>query len=183
MEKDNVPEDSKNNEESCAPDSNECESSEVCETCERLSAKIKELEDKYVRAYADFENTKKRLEKEKYQGLEYANEAILRDLLPLLDTLDSAVGVFKEDFNDLESALDSIKKGILLTIEKFSAILQKHGVSEIPTDGEFDPNIHNAIMQVKDEGKNDGEISGVLQKGYTYKERVLRPSMVSITKN
>ncbi|RAX53139.1 nucleotide exchange factor GrpE [Helicobacter sp. 16-1353] len=151
--------------------------------------KIKELEDRYVRAYAEFENVKKRLEREKYQSLEYANEMILKDLLPVLDTLESALNGIDLDSKDstdsanLKEKLQSVKNGIQLTLENFLKALNKHGITPIPADKEFDPNLHNAIMQVKDESKNDGEISQVMQKGYKYKERVIRPSMVSITKN
>lgn len=149
---------------------------------EQKDLQIKELEEKYLRVYADFENAKKRLEREKYQSLEYANEGILIDLLPILDTLESAIGGIKNT-QDSKESIKNIEDGIKLTIDNFLKVLQKHGISLIDTSGEFDPNIHNAIMQVKDENKEDGEISQVMQKGYKYKERIIRPSMVSITKN
>lgn len=144
--------------------------------------RIKELEEKYLRAYADFENTKKRMERDKYQALEYANEAILRDFLPILDTLESALNGINEVADSTQS-VEKIKEGILLTIDNFLKAFSKNGVELIDTSGEFNPNLHNAIMHVRDENKEDGEISQVLQKGYKYKERVIRPSMVSITKN
>lgn len=144
------------------------------------SSKIKELEEKYIRAYAEFENIKKRLEREKYQALEYANEQILKDFLPILDTLESALESTK---NDDSEAVSKIKQGIELTIDNFLKAFNKHSVELISTNGEFDPNVHNAIMQVKCEDKKDGEIAQVIQKGYKYKDRVIRPSMVAITKN
>lgn len=146
------------------------------------SSKIKELEEKYIRAYAEFENIKKRLEREKYQSLEYANEQILKDLLPILDTLESALNSTNESEESGDS-IKNIKKGIELTIENFIKVFSKHSVEIISTEGEFDPNVHNAIMQVKCEDKLDGEIAQVIQKGYKYKDRVIRPSMVAITKN
>ncbi len=149
---------------------------------EKKDLQIKELEEKYIRAYADFENTKKRLEREKYQSLEYANEAILKDLLPILDTLESALDGIKNT-SDTKESIQNIQNGIKLTIDKFLSTLGKYSVEVVDSSGEFDPNLHNAIMQVKDESKEDGQISQVLQKGYKYKERVIRPSMVSITKN
>lgn len=152
------------------------------------------LEDKYKRMYADFENTKKRLEREKYQALDYANEGILKDFLPVLDTLESAISGLQNGAEGVESTQDStestldsatnkIYEGIKLTIDNFTKALQKHGVEAIDTSGEFDPNVHNAIMQVKNEAKPNGSISQVIQKGYIYKGRILRPAMVSITKN
>lgn len=144
--------------------------------------KIKELEEKYIRAYADFENIKKRLEREKYQSLEYANEGILKDFIPILDTLESAMGGFDENM-DSKEVVSNIQEGIRLTIDNFLKALHKNGVELIDTNCEFDPNLHNAIMQVKDDNKENGSISQVIQKGYKYKDRVVRPSMVSITKN
>lgn len=137
-----------------------------------------ELKDQYVRAFADFENTKKRLERDKNQSLEYANERVMIDLLPVLDTLEKA----------LESAQGNpeavaIAQGLQLTLDSFLKVLSKHGVEVITTDGEFDPNLHECLMQVPSEDKNDGEILQTLQKGFVYKQRVLRPSMVSVVKN
>ncbi|MGX2981916.1 nucleotide exchange factor GrpE [Helicobacter sp. 23-1045] len=172
-------------------DSNECDSSESNadsaessvdsdDSSESNADKIKALEEKYIRAYAEFDNVKKRLEREKYLALEYANEQILKDFLPILDTLESALDSTK---NDDSEAVAKIREGIQLTIDNFIKAFNKHNVSHISTDGEFDPNVHNAIMQVPSADKKDGEIAQVIQKGYKYKDRVIRPSMVAITKN
>lgn len=144
--------------------------------------RIKELEDKYIRVYADFENIKKRLEREKFQSLEYANEGILKDVIPILDTLESAIGGINDDMASKE-ILNNIKEGIKLTIDNFLKVLKKHDVIPIDNNVDFDPNLHDAIMQVKDDSKENGSIANVMQKGYKYKDRVLRPSMVAITKN
>lgn len=156
------------------------ESDNIAESSTEESDKIKALEEKYIRAYAEFDNVKKRLEREKYQSLEYANEQILKDFLPILDTLESALESTK---NDDSEAMAKIREGIQLTIDNFLKAFSKHSVERISTEGEFDPNVHNAIMQIKSEGKADGEIAQVIQKGYKYKDRVIRPSMVAITKN
>lgn len=148
------------------------------------SDKIKALEEKYIRAYAEFDNVKKRLEREKYQSLEYANEQILKDFLPILDTLESALESTKNvDGEAMTETLEKTREGIQLTIDNFLKAFSKHSVERISTEGEFDPNVHNAIMQIPSEGKADGEIAQVIQKGYKYKDRVIRPSMVAITKN
>lgn len=143
-----------------------------------LEQKIKDLQDQYLRTHADFDNVKKRLEKEKAQALEYANQNILKDLLPIIDTLEKAL----ESANALPSG-DKIAEGLNLVLGNFSKVLGKHGVEAINTEDGFDPNLHEAIMQVKDDEKEDGAIKQVLQKGYKYKERTLRPAMVSIVKN
>lgn len=140
-----------------------------------LGAAYKELEEKYMRAYADFENVKKRLEREKNQALEYAYEKIARDLLPVLDALDSAKDAAKEH--------EAIAQGIMLTQESFLKALQKHGIESIATDGEFDPNVHECIMQVAKPESENGHIAQVMQRGYKYKERTLRPAMVAVVKN
>lgn len=166
--------------ESNADDSADSNESSDSSESSAESDKIKALEEKYIRAYAEFDNVKKRLEREKYQSLEYANEQILKDFLPILDTLESAL----ESTKNVDSeAMAKIREGIQLTIDNFLKAFSKHSVERISTEGEFDPNVHNAIMQIKSEGKADGEIAQVIQKGYKYKDRVIRPSMVAITKN
>lgn len=145
---------------------------------EALELKIKELQDQYLRTHADFENVKKRLEKEKAQALEYANQNILKDILPVADTLEKAL----QSAKTLENG-EKIAEGIELTLSNFHKILGKYGVELIGLDSGFDPNLHDAIMQVKNPEKEDGQIEQVLQQGYKYKERVLRPAMVSLVKN
>lgn len=135
----------------------------------------KELEEKYMRAYADFENVKKRLERDKNQALEYAYEKIAKDLLPILDALDKAKEVAKDH--------SAILEGITLVQENFLKILSRHGVETIDISGEFDPNLHECIMQVAKPEAQDGQIAQVMQQGYKYKERTLRPAMVAVVKN
>lgn len=145
---------------------------------EDYETKYKELKEDYIRVYADFENTKKRLEKDKYQALEYAYEKIARDLLPIVDALEKALQSSKET-----SGAEGITQGLELTLDNLHKALAKHGIEGISCNEGFDPNFHDAIMQVPAEDKQDGDIVQVLQKGYKYKERVLRPAMVSIAKN
>lgn len=185
--KDELNEENEENEDANPQDSNldfkkDGEDSNIQDLLKQKDLKIKELEEKYLRTYADFENTKKRLEREKYQSLEYANESILKDFLPILDTLETALNSIK-DFKENAENIKNIKNGIELTVDNFFKALHKNSVELIDTSGEFDPNLHNAIMQIKDENKKDGEISQVVQKGYKYKERIIRPSMVCVTKN
>ena len=147
----------------------------------QLEAQVKEAEDKYFRVHADFENIKKRLEKEKYQAIDYASEKFAKDLLSPIDTLEMALAA-EEASADLpaEELLAKLKEGVELTIKNFYTAFEKHDISVIESDGEFDPNFHNGIMQVDSEDKNTGEIVQVMQKGYMFKDRLLRPAMVSI---
>lgn len=153
--------------------------SEELEQAEHLlEQQLKEAQDQYLRVHADFENVKKRLEKEKAQALEYANQHILKDLLPIIDTLEKAL----ESARALSGG-DKVAEGLNLVLSNFGKVLGKHGVETISIETGFDPNLHEAVMQVKDESKEDGQIQQVLQKGYKYKERTLRPAMVSVVKN
>ena len=147
----------------------------------RLEQQLKESEDKYLRVHADFENIKKRLEREKYQAIDYASEKFAKDLLAPIDTLEMALKSANVDL-DAAELLGKLKEGIELTIKNFNTTFEKHNISKIETDGEFDPNVHNAVMQVDSENHEDGAIVSELQKGYLLKDRLLRPAMVSICK-
>lgn len=146
-----------------------------------LEQQLKDSEDKYLRVHADFENIKKRLEKEKYQAIDYASEKFAKDLLTPIDTLELALASSNTQV-DAQELLEKVKEGIALTIKSFNTTFEKHNISKIETDGEFDPNVHNAVMQVDSADHEDGAIVSELQKGYLLKDRLLRPAMVSICK-
>ncbi len=148
---------------------------------EELKKKISELEELRLRDHADFENLKKRYEKEKAQAIAYAQESFARDLLSVIDSLDSASTV-EVDKENLKESLEKMKEGIELTIEQFKKVFEKHGIELVDIDEGFDPNFHEAIMQVDSDKHEKGQIVQVFQKGYKYKDRVLRPAMVSIAK-
>ncbi len=160
------------------PDSTTSENSEEKSTEEKL----KECEDRYLRVHADFENVKKRLEKEKYQLLDYAYEKFAKDLLPVADSLEMALQSLNNESCDNAELLDKLKEGVELTLENLNKTFNKHGIEHIKTDDGFDPHLHDAVMKVESEEHDEGDIVQHLQKGYKYKQRVLRPSMVSICK-
>jgi len=170
-------------EQACENQDESCEAKELTpeEKIAELEAKLKESEDKYFRVHADFENIKKRLEKEKYQAIDYASEKFAKDLLMPIDTLEMALAA-EEAAKELpaEELLAKLKEGVELTIKNFYTAFEKHDISIIETDGEFDPNFHDAVMQVDSENHKTGEIVQVMQKGYKFKDRLLRASMVSI---
>ncbi|WP_104722154.1 nucleotide exchange factor GrpE [Helicobacter mesocricetorum] len=180
QENENSPIDSSQKQE----ESQEIENTQEDDSKESLESKIKELQDQYLRTYADFENTKKRLIREKDQALEYAYEKIAKDLLPSIDALENALKSIKDSKENLQEGeiIEKIEEGIALTLDNLLKTLAKHGIEPIDTTGEFDPNFHDAIMQVQSDTHKAGEIVAEMQKGYKYKERVLRPSMVSIAK-
>jgi molecular chaperone GrpE len=140
--------------------------------------KAKESEDKYLRAYAEFENIKKRLEREKYQAIDYSSEKFAKDLLAPIDALQMAVLSVQGDLPP-ETIVEKLKEGIELTLKSFNTAFEKHDISEVQYD-EFNPEHHNAVMQVDSEEVESGQIVTVMQKGYQLKERLLREAMVSV---
>jgi len=144
-----------------------------------LQNEVATLQDKYARVHADFDNIKKRLEREKYQALEYANEKFAKDLIPVLDALDGAMKA-KDMDADPETLLEKVTEGVDLTIKQFLTALEKHGVTPVNEDEPFDPNVHHAVQQVDSEEHESGQIVSTFQKGYKYKGRTLRDAMVVI---
>ena len=142
-----------------------------------LKAALAASEDRYHRVHADFENIRKRLEKEKYQALEYSNEKFAKDLIPVLDALEGAIKAKSVDA-DPQSLLEKVSEGVELTMKQFLNVLEKHGVTPVSEDEPFDPNIHHAVQQVDSPDHESGQIVNTFQKGYKYKERTLRDAMV-----
>jgi molecular chaperone GrpE len=141
--------------------------------------KAKEAEDKFLRTHAEFDNIKKRLEREKYQAIDYASEKFAKDMLTTIDTLDMALYSAKGDA-PAEELLVKLQEGIELTLKKFVETFEKNDITVVETD-EFNPEYHNAVMQVPaTDEKPAGQIVEVMQKGYMFKERLLRPAMVSV---
>jgi len=157
---------------------------EACESEENrvaeLEEKVSQLEEQRLRDLAEFENIKKRMEKEKQQAIAYAHEQFARDLLAVIDSLDNAMISVDESTNS-DEALEQIKEGINLTLEQFKKVFAKHGIELVDMENGFDPHFHEAVMRVDSEEHAPGEIVQVLQKGYKIKDRVLRPAMVSIS--
>jgi len=145
---------------------------------QEAQTKAQESEDKFLRTHADFDNIKKRLEKEKYQAIDYASEKFAKDLLSTMDSLEMALQSATSE-GDSDELIDKLKEGIELTIKSMLTTFEKHDISIVETE-EFDPQLHNAVMQVASEDHENGQIVQVMQKGYMYKERLLRPAMVSI---
>ncbi|SFV69915.1 Heat shock protein GrpE [hydrothermal vent metagenome] len=142
-----------------------------------------EYKDKYLRAHADFENSKRRLEKDKMNAVSYANESFAKDILAVIDSFENALASIEgaEEENSSE-VLKQMKEGVTLTYEQLKKILEKNHIKEVSCEGEFDPEVHQAIMQVESDEHNEGDVVQVMQKGYTIKDRILRPAMVSTCK-
>jgi len=140
--------------------------------------KAKDSEDKFLRTHADFENIKKRLEKEKYNAIDYASEKFAKDLLAPIDAMQMAILSANGDF-EAEQIVEKLKEGIELTVKAFNKAFEKHDITEVEYD-EFNPDYHNAVMKVDSEDVESGQIVTVMQKGYKFKDRLLREAMVSV---
>ncbi len=150
---------------------------------ETALAEAADYKDKYLRAHADFENSKRRLEKDKANAVSYANESFAKDILAVMDSFENALtSIESADEENTSEVLSNMKEGVNLTFEQLKKILEKNSIKEVSCDGEFDPEVHQAIMQVESDEHEVGDVVQVMQKGYTIKDRVLRPAMVSTCK-
>jgi molecular chaperone GrpE len=146
-------------------------------------AEAADYKDKYLRAHADFENSKRRLEKDKTNAVSYANESFAKDILAVIDSFENALASIENaDEEDSSEVLKQMKEGVNLIYEQLKKILEKNHIKEVDCSGEFDPEVHQAIMQVESDAHKEGDVVQVMQKGYTIKDRVLRPAMVSTCK-
>ncbi len=147
----------------------------------RLKEKEKEAQEnyeRYLRVSAEMENFKKRLEKEKMETLRFANEEMIKALIPVLDNLERAVEHGRESDNS-----KGLLEGVEMTYKGFLAVLEKFGVSQLEALGsEFDPNFHEAVMVQEDPQEPPGRVISQAQKGYVMHNRLLRPAMVVVSK-
>jgi molecular chaperone GrpE len=147
----------------------------------KLEAKEKEARDNYdrfLRLSAEFENFKKRLEKEKNDAYKFATENLIKELLPVLDNLERAI-----DHGETQSDSQGLLAGVELTLKGLHAALEKFGVAPVDASGkEFDPNLHEAVMVQEDARQPGGTVLNQLQKGYLLHTRLIRPAMVVVSK-
>ncbi|MBD6954566.1 nucleotide exchange factor GrpE [Staphylococcus aureus] len=155
----------------------------VIEEIDPKDQKINELqqladenEEKYLRLYAEFENYKRRIQKENEINKTYQAQRVLTDILPAIDNIERALQIEGDD-----ETFKSLQKGVQMVHESLINALKDNGIEVIKTEGEaFDPNIHQAVVQDDNPDFESGEITQELQKGYKLKDRVLRPSMVKV---
>ena len=146
--------------------------------------KIKELEDKLARAYAEIENQRRRFEKEKDDAFDYGGFSLAKETLNLIDNLERSKFALQNDENLKNSEI--LKKTVdhLDVIQKdMISILKKNNIEEIKSiDEKLDPNLHQAMLEVEDNNKEPGTVVQEIQKGFTMKDRLLRPSLVAVSK-
>jgi molecular chaperone GrpE len=140
---------------------------------EGLRAENQQLKDRVLRTLADFENFRKRTEREKADYFRYATSSLLKDILPVLDNFDRAL--------EHAEGGDEFHKGVLLIYKQLADALEKSGLKAIEqADVAFDPNIHEAVVREENDAVPSHTVVGVLQKGYFLHDRLLRPALVKV---
>lgn len=140
---------------------------------EKLKAELEAKNDLLLRTAAEFDNYKKRSEREKLMVAEYAKANVMKNLLTILDNAERAA--------DYEHGTEQYNKGIELIVKELSTLSSKLGLVEIGVVGEpFNPEIHEAIMHIEDESLGENTVAGVMQKGYKFGDTVVRPAMVQV---
>ena len=151
---------------------------ELVKKVEGIEIKAQENYELYMRTYAEMENIKKRGKKEREDLAKFANESLIKEILPAIDSLEKAISHANSDTNE-----SGLVKGLEMTLDGLMKTLEKSGLKEVEAVGKsFDPNFHEAISQQIDDTVAQGHIIMELQKGYLLNERLVRPSMVVISK-
>lgn len=149
----------------------------TAEVVESIQTELAETKDKYLRLYAEFENYKKKVQKDREDLIKYSNESLVYELLPALDHLEMAL----KHSGDKNS--ESLVKGVENTFRELNRILEKFGLKAIEASGKpFDPAYHHAMSQVERDDVESNTVVEEFRKGYLYNEKVLRPSLVAVSK-
>lgn len=156
----------------------EIELENVKKELEKTKNELVMTQEKALRASAEMMNFKRRKEEETSYMLKYASEDVIKSLLPVIDNFERGI---KLDDSDLSDEVSKFLSGFKMIYSNFISILNKYEVKEIEANGiEFDPNFHQAVLMEHDENKPSGVVLEVLQKGYMYKDKVIRPAMVKV---
>lgn len=149
-----------------------------------LEAQVAELKDKYLRAHAEMENTRRRAEKDVADARNYSIAGFARDMLAVADNLGRALQAVDPAAREAaDSTLKTLLEGVELTNRELTKTLEKHGVRLLdPIDQKFDPNFHQAMFEIPDDTVPAGTVKQVVQPGYAIGDRVLRPAMVGVAK-
>ena len=177
--------DIKKDEKSLPEDKNDTQKNEKIPTKEEnIEDKLKTIEDKLLRTLAEMENQRRRFEKERQEAFEFGGFNFARESLSLLDNIDRAITSFKNDDKLKDNKdLDKIIDGIEIIKKDLISIFKKSGIETIECiNKKFDPNFHQAMLEIEDNTKQSGTVVQEIQKGYMMKDRLLRPSLVGVTK-
>lgn len=156
-------------------DQQHIEQESVLQELEQCQQDAAQWKDKAARIFADFENYKKRMEKEQASWIQTAQLSMLKDLLTVIDNFDRALSTKNDAQTDVYAGIEMIYKSVV-------QLLQKYGVKEFTEYTTFDPELHEALMDVQSPDHQSGQIVQVLEKGFMIKDKVLRPAKVMIAK-
>lgn len=147
---------------------------------QQMQKQLAESKEKYLRLLAEFENARKRQERERVEFIRYANEALLVDLLNIIDDLERAVVAAKEKHQDYDAFL----KGVEMVMKQIADLLKKQGVEAVdPVGKPFDPYAHEILVQGPSADHDDGTVVELFQKGYKMGERIIRTAKVKVAVN
>ena len=172
------------NESSADKNDSNNEEQDISSTNENLDEKLKEVQDKLLRSIAEMENQRRRSEKEIKEAYEFGGFNFAAESLTLIDNIDRAIVSFKNDESLKDKKdLNKIIDGIEIVKKDLISIFKKNGIEAIDClNKKFDPNFHQAMLEVEDNTKDPGTVVQEIQKGYMMKERLLRPSLVGVAK-
>lgn len=150
---------------------------------DKKSAEAADKQDKFVRAVAETENVRRRLEREKEETAKYAVTKFAKDVLSIGDNFQRAISAVPKDAVEADPALKTLLDGVVLAERDFQQVLERHGISSIDPAGQpFNPHHHQAVMEREEPGVPSGTVLQVLQTGYLIDERCLRPAMVVVSR-
>ena len=177
----NVENEEYNNDSQENTDSEETTEDENIEE-DSLEKEIETLKEEKIRLLAEMENLRKRFEREKIETIKFGSINLARDILSPRDNLERALDALPEDENHPES-IKNLIDGLKMVLKEYKSTLEKHGVKKIETlNQKFDHNLHQAMMEIEDDTKEPGTIIQEIQKGFMMKDRLLRPSLVGVSK-
>ena len=153
------------------------DSNEEIDELDKIKNELSEKEDQYLRLQAELANIRKRNQKEKEDNAKYRSQSLATELLPVIDNLERAMAIEVSDDQG-----KSLKKGLEMVMESFKVVLENEGIQVIdPLNQPFDPNYHQAIQTTPlEDGQQADTVVNVFQKGYSLKDRVIRPAMVIV---
>ena len=170
----------KNDETQVAADSTEEENEESEE--ERLQEEVRNLKEDKIRVLAEMENLRKRFDREKIDSIKYGSVNFARDILSPGDNLERALSAINQE-EDHPQSIKNLIEGLKMVQKEFSSALEKNGISKINSMNEkFDPNLHQAMMEVEKDDLDEGIVVQEIQTGYMMHDRLLRPAMVGVSK-
>lgn len=145
------------------------------EDVQELKARADDMRELAMRKQAEFENYRKRVERERAETIRHASSELVKDILPVLDNLERAIEA------SASGSEEQLREGVGIVYRQFKDILEKRGLAEVDSEGrEFDPHVHEAVSRIETDEHPEGRIVEVFQKGYWFKDKLLRPAMVAV---